>query len=613
MRICSFQIENYKSYRKTEKIDLSPGFNIVVAPNNVGKTALLEILSTRFSDKPHRSIKIARSRELPPKSSIHVALAISGKEFKDFALNKSRVILPIPPKFQNDQKRCAELFRDIANSPGVIIECEYSPQTGPVLHKIQTDNFALAFSDEAPLAALFDSNQLNDDFDFKTISTTNKHNLLFQEMAVEFQKNTYNFLAERLNIGTCAFGSNTTLRPDASNLAEVLDNLQSNLARFERFNAHISDIFENVRGVVSRPSIQEKNNVEIVVWTVDPRSERDDLATELKESGTGIGQVLAMIYVVMTSEEPRVIIIDEPNTFLHPGAAKKLIQILSQYPQHQYIFATHSPEIIRVSEPGTVIAIRWEDGESKLVPIDAEKIEDLQSVLMDVGVKLSDVFGADTVLWVEGFTEEACFDLILRRLGKRPYLGVSILAVRSTGEFESKRADADAIWEIYEKLSTSRALMPPAIAFVFDREGRTERQMEDLSRRSSNRVRFIPRRTYENYLIHPSAITALMNTLPTFSETAITEALVRGWLLENGDKNEYCAENLGISDLVNPNWLEKVHGAKLLAHLFKDLSEEKEEFRKRSHSLQLTEWLIENDPDCLKELVDFLSELLPQE
>jgi predicted ATPase len=45
--------------------------------------------------------------------------------------------------------------------------------------------------------------------------------------------------------------------------------------------------------------------------------------------------VLAILYVVMTSNHPQTIIIDEPQSFLHPGAVKKLIEVLKQYPQHQ--------------------------------------------------------------------------------------------------------------------------------------------------------------------------------------------------------------------------------------------------------------------------------------
>ncbi len=43
-----------------------------------------------------------------------------------------------------------------------------------------------------------------------------------------------------------------------------------------------------------------------------------------------------MLYVVLTSRESRVIIIDEPQSFLHPGAVRKLFDVLKDFPQHQY-------------------------------------------------------------------------------------------------------------------------------------------------------------------------------------------------------------------------------------------------------------------------------------
>ena len=41
------------------------------------------------------------------------------------------------------------------------------------------------------------------------------------------------------------------------------------------------------------------------------RSKREDIAIPLDQSGTGIGQVLAMLYVAVHSPFPRVIAIDE--------------------------------------------------------------------------------------------------------------------------------------------------------------------------------------------------------------------------------------------------------------------------------------------------------------
>jgi hypothetical protein len=38
--------------------------------------------------------------------------------------------------------------------------------------------------------------------------------------------------------------------------------------------------------------------VQISIWPLDPNSERDDLVIPLSEYGTGIGQVLALLYVL---------------------------------------------------------------------------------------------------------------------------------------------------------------------------------------------------------------------------------------------------------------------------------------------------------------------------
>lgn len=60
------------------------------------------------------------------------------------------------------------------------------------------------------------------------------------------------------------------------------------------------------------PSGQGSGRVRASLWNIDPDTEREDLTVPLSESGTGVGQVLAILYVVFTSEYPRTIVIDEP-------------------------------------------------------------------------------------------------------------------------------------------------------------------------------------------------------------------------------------------------------------------------------------------------------------
>ena len=128
-------------------------------------------------------------------------------------------------------------------------------------------------------------------------------------------------------------GPGSTLESDASNLPLVLNFLQTkNMTRFQRFNEFVHLVFPEITQITV-PAISN-SHARILVWSIDPASERDDLAVPLVQSGTGIGQVLAMLYVVLTSEDPRMIIIDEPQSFLHPGAIRKLFDIFKQHLQH---------------------------------------------------------------------------------------------------------------------------------------------------------------------------------------------------------------------------------------------------------------------------------------
>jgi hypothetical protein len=420
-----------------------------------------------------------------------------------------------------------------------------------------------------------------------------------------FRDQLYFFHAERLKTAECPFGNSPVLKPDASNLPEVLNALQANPERFNRFNTHVCQIFPTIRRVAVRPN-PGNSTLEVVIWTIDPATEREDLAISLADSGTGVGQVLAILYIAVTSSTARTVIIDEPNSFLNPGAAKKLIMILRDFPNLQFIIATHSPEILQVAQPQTLSVNHWSEGSSAVEQMESRKMESLQLVLREVGTSLSDVFGADRVLWVEGPTEEACFRILIESLMKRPLMGTVIAAVRDTGRLTTRRPSATLVWDIYSKLSGAGALMPAALAFSFDRDGRSQREMEDIIRHSGGIVCFLPRRMYENYLLDPDAIAFVMSA--ELGGKGCTAEEVQEWLKEHS--NEFFD---GKSGSENTAWFRDVNGSGLLDRMFPGLSDNKLFLDKIRHGVMLTEWLAENKPDALQEVRDYLDKILAVE
>jgi predicted ATPase len=387
-------------------------------------------------------------------------------------------------------------------------------------------------------------------------------------IAQELVKMVYNFHAERPASQSHLDGLNEELAPDASNLAEVLGNLDKKPYLFRRLNRHLRYILPQIFEITTRVVPNEKQAFglarEVLVFEEEPGSE--DEGIPLSDSGTGVAQVLAMLYVLTVSSYPRVISIDEPQSFLHPGAVRKLFEVFALYPQHQYIISTHMPGVIAAASQSATIIVTKKGRESELKPIDTGDTEHLRFALHEVGARLSDVFGADNILWVEGKTERDCFPLILKRLRPRlMMMGTEFVPVLSPDEAVGK--NADRVIKIYEQLSHGRGLLPPAVGFIFDRDGRDEYKIFALEGRFAPRLKFIKRQMYENYLLDARAIEAVLLEAGLERGRATAEN-IESWIGEEIKKHSYFRHR---SKQREP-WIEHVDAVKLLSALFAHFS-----------------------------------------
>lgn len=618
MRFVEFRIENYKSFLDSQPIPLKPGFNVVIGKNNVGKTALLEALSLNSPPKPHRSLgTMPEVGENPsPASLVHVKLQITGRELQKLLrtkLTNNTFYIPVPQS-------------STALAPEVIFSDSWTPQQFQLLANWFLHRSEITFSLvrqvgvepqwSSPLkfsaglyqprdqvGGLLSATVTYDAFGKMKVGSgtiTPSNDIGVQIAPTLVSAFIYRFWAERFNIGSFQYGESSVLRPDAQNLPEVLNSLQHNPTRFAQYNSLVSEVLPEIKWVSVKPSGGQNN---ILIWKIDPKSQRSDLAFLLSESGTGIGQILAILYVVLTADDPQTFLIDEPQSFLHPGAARKLIGILKRFPQHQFIVATHSPLVISESEPATLTVLQGVE-EVTASTSDGAQAATLSLVLNEVGARLGDVFGADNLLWVEGPTEEICFPQILERVGKSSTKGSVILGVRSTGDLEGR--DAERIFDIYDGMAGNK-LLPPAIGFIFDPELRSDEQQRLLIRRSQDRLSFLKRRTYENYLLYADAITNVANSIENFRSTPVTEDEVSKVLESKSKSQEYFPPGKAVSD---GTWNSSIHGPKLLKDIFNELSETRVAFDKIKHSTAITQWIIDHHPERLSEIAAVIIERL---
>jgi hypothetical protein len=378
----------------------------------------------------------------------------------------------------------------------------------------------------------------------------------------------------------------------------------------DRLKDHLRAIFPTFGNLTIRTN-PANGLAEILIWPTTAM-EQPELAFPLSESGTGLGQVIAILSVVMTTTES-VIIIDEINSFLHPGAVKALLRLFqTEYNQHQYIISTHSSEVISFSNPSTLHLVQRRGYRSSVRALNLGKVKELREVTQELGISMADVFAADRIIWVEGPTEEFCFPEIYRfAIQKALPAEYKIHSVIDTGRFTGRK-NKELVFDIYRRLSDSTAPLVSDVKFSLDAEELSTKDKDDFIRASGGRVEFLPRRHLECYLIHPQSILDFISDKDQFktgNAAPLTPGEVETTLLRLAAEKKFKVPEWQ-GKLGDVTWLTRVDAANLIKAVCEEISEARVTFNKNLDSLALLRLVIRNNASQLKELCDYVCRLV---
>lgn len=617
MRISKFRLINYVSFydKKSEDVELSSGINFVIGKNNSGKTALAHALSedgTKLArgDFAHRSMhNVFNPDTRSQKGSVgqfQISYDLSAEEVKNFLWARGETFwLPSTRENYSGMMSVAgphvgpELLKNGLNVIGNYLsksDPQYIVTTFHVQRRRTSRERLELYEYEVTTDRKFRWTEKKTNTSLEALSSR------WQFLAEFIHNNIFNFDAERRISARAATNSESRLLPDASNLAQVLHTLRGmQTSRFETYVNFVREIFPSVKEVLFD---YPENSVEVKLSYYEPGLEQSRLARSLSECGTGLGQVMAMLYVVVTSDDPRPIIIDEPQSYLHPGAVRKLLEIfqLPQYKHHQYILTTHSPAAIASVREKTVLLLERDDMISRIKIINHHESEDMELLLRSVGARLSDVFGMDNIIWVEGETDEECFPMILRTAGI-PLFGTKILRLAHSGDFTDRKQGVTSV-KLYRRLSAGEALLPPALAFVFDAD--LESDLEHVKAAFGKQVKFICRQNYESYLIDAEAIAGILTEDdPDHADDYATNC-IQDWIYQNYECGKYYPKKRSDED----NWNYCIDGAMFISDLFGTVTEHRVAYDKMSHTPRLTKRILADNPNHFQEIVDLIKRIL---
>lgn len=179
------------------------------------------------------------------------------------------------------------------------------------------------------------------------------------------------------------------------------------------------------------------------------------------------------------SEKPKMLLVEEPESFLHPPAvrlAREALYKIAELDNWQVMITTHSPIFIDVSKPHTtIIRVEKNEGATKIFSTEKAQFSDKErerlQMIRNCHPTINEFFFANKVILVEGDTEQVTFSqvkeervTIINCRGKANipmfekilnHFGVEYIAVHDLDTPKSKRNGKfikNSMWTINEKI-----------------------------------------------------------------------------------------------------------------------------------------------------------------
>ncbi|GAA4456811.1 ATP-dependent nuclease [Rurimicrobium arvi] len=228
--------------------------------------------------------------------------------------------------------------------------------------------------------------------------------------------------------------------------------------------------------------------------------------SEVGWMGSGLQMWLQIMWFLSRVNENEIIILDEPDVYMHPDLQRKLIRLLRS--RYKYVIvSTHSIEIISEVEPNNILIIDKQKSKS----VYANKVPVVQGILNSIGsihnLQLTKLWASKKLLIVEG--EDIA---ILKRLQ-------NVLYPNTNETFDSIPNFDIGGWGGWNHAKGSSMLLKETVDYnvniycLFDSDYHTETEVSARlaeAKKVKVNIHIWAKKEIENYLIIPTTILRIL-------------------------------------------------------------------------------------------------------
>ncbi|MDJ0824711.1 MAG: ATP-binding protein [Rhodobacter sp.] len=227
---------------------------------------------------------------------------------------------------------------------------------------------------------------------------------------------------------------------------------------------------------------------------------------ELHWSGFGFQVWLQMLVQIMRGSGNSVLVLDEPDIYLHADLQKRLVQIVKSRFQ-QLFLATHSTEIINEAEPGDILSINSEWRNARRVNSDEAYRQLFKYIGSSENAEFARVARAKRIVFFEG-KDKRMVRWLSDKLETMGALSSTDTVVLQAGGFGQWKRIVNTNWTLETLFG-----MDVKIIALFDRDYRTEEEVREFEENTSSEMvlcRVLNRKEIENYCLEVEGLIKAM-------------------------------------------------------------------------------------------------------
>ena len=163
--------------------------------------------------------------------------------------------------------------------------------------------------------------------------------------------------------------------------------------------------------------------------------EEGPLTIPIGMAGEGTQAVLRLIDKLERSSA--IVAVEEPETHLHPGLAKKVGRLLfeSAAGGKQIFVTTHSPFLMDRTSLHNLFVVGKTEGKTRVSSVGS--LDDVRNSQLELGLRPSDVLFSDAVLLVDGLSDEIFFNGLSEIIGA-PFAEAYVKVIAAHGKSRGK-------------------------------------------------------------------------------------------------------------------------------------------------------------------------------